>query len=274
MLSNREKPPAAGWQWPRLAWSRLLGVIARSDNALLRTALVRGFMRLYDVSLDDCERRDVRDYRSFNDFFTRRLQAGARPVDADPQAIVSPCDGVVSAVGRIDQQRLLQAKGIDYSVQDLVGDAALADALTDGFYMTVYLSPRDYHRVHAPMRLPFRRLRRTGFARFAVNERSTASVDGLYVVNERAIFDFSSEQHACAIIMVGAVGVGSIQTVFDADSLDEPPNTVSRGDEIGRFNLGSTVILLVDAKTLTWRDDIDIGTPLKLGERIATPLRD
>lgn len=230
-------------------------------------------MRLYGVSLDDCLRRRVEDYRSFNDFFTRRLQPDARPMDNDPDAIVSPCDGVVSAIGQIDQQRVLQAKGIDYSVRDLVVNPTLADSLSNGHYLTIYLSPRDYHRVHAPMPLSFRRIQRSGSARFAVNGRSTASVDGLYVVNERAVFDFSSDALACAIVMVGAIGVGSIQTVFDADSLDVPPDAVARGDEIGRFNLGSTVIMLVGAGTLSWRDDLAIGSAVKLGERIATPVR-
>lgn len=234
----------------------------------MRAVLIRGFIRWYDVDLGDCERPNPADYRHFNEFFTRPLHRDARPVDATSDGVASPCDGRVLSRGTVEGDTLVQAKGYAFPIQDLLADATLGRRLAGGDALTIYLAPRDYHRVHAPCSLRFAALRRTGTARFRVDPETAAAIPGLYIANERAVFEFDANGAAVALVMVAAVGVGNISTLWDRGALADAPNTVAKGDEIGRFNLGSTVIVVAERGFLNWREDLDAGQTVRCGERI------
>ena len=264
-------PRVARRSWlPRRAWSRLIGALARSEAPWLRALLIHGFMRVYRVQLDECVARSPAHFRNFNAFFTRRFSASARPLDTAVDSIVSPCDGTVSVVAPIAAGRVIQAKGLDYSLADFVADPALATRLEGGDAITIYLSPRDYHRVHAPHAGRWVALRHAGTERFGVSPSLVSRLAGLYIRNERAVLEFDVAGAPLVLVMVGAVGVGSISTAWDRDNLTEAPASVAAGDEIGRFNLGSTVVMLTPPGWLAWRDGLTAGTTVRFGERIAT----
>ena len=229
-------------------------------------------MRVYGVTLADAVHKDAASYASFNAFFVRQLDPAARPTDASADGIASPCDGTVSHIDTIRDGTLLQAKGSRYSVQDLVADPALAERLAGGTALTIYLSPSDYHRVHAPVTAQFARQRNTGKARFGVSPKTVSRVTNLYVTNERTVMEFDVDTRPFVVVMVGAVGVGHITTPWDRGALADAPDRIAKGDEIGRFNLGSTVIVLAPRDLLRWRKDLVPGITLRVGERIGERL--
>lgn len=242
---------------PQRALSRLVGALGRLESPRwLIQAAIGAFARRYGVDLAEAD-RTLGDYRSFTDFFTRRLAAGARPLAEDPRALVWPADGTVAAGGRVEAGRMLQAKGIDYRVADLLGDQALAARFEGGAYRTVYLSPRDYHRVHAPWRGRLvRRIHLPGRL-YSVSEATVAAIPGVFAGNERVVLVLEDPNLGCwVLVLVGALIIGGIETPFEGTinpppaSLDadrrwhEDPPRVARGDEIGLFRAGSTVIVL------------------------------
>lgn len=229
-------------------------------------------MRAYGVTLADAVHKDPAAYASFNAFFVRQLDPAARPTDASADGIASPCDGTISRIDAIRDGMALQAKGSRYSVQDLVADAALAERLAGGTALTIYLSPRDYHRVHAPVTARFAGQRNTGEARFGVSPQTVSRVNSLYVTNERTVMQFEVDTQPLVVVMVGAVGVGHITTPWDRGALADAPDRIAKGDEIGRFNLGSTVIVLAPRDLLRWREDLVAGVTLRVGERIGERL--
>lgn len=258
-----------GRSWlPRRAVSGAMFWLARREALWLKNALIRGFMRLYGISLAEAQRGAAEDYQHFNDFFTRSLQATARPIDAAADTFVSPCDGTVAEMGSIQDTTLLQAKGLPYSAADLLADAALAERFDGGDFVTIYLSPSDYHRVHTPASARFVQQRREGLDRFSVNERSTRSVAGLYVRNERLVLEFDVAGRPLAIVLVGALNVGSISSPWDSAAAADPPDRVGKGDEVGRFNLGSTVVVLTPAGMVRWDDHLAPGSSVKMGQRV------
>jgi phosphatidylserine decarboxylase len=221
--------------------------------AALRPPAYRAFARAVGANLGEAE-LDLRAYATFGDLFVRRLRAGARPIDAAPESIISPCDGVVAAVGHADGGAMIQAKGRDYTLGELVADASLAKALDGGAYTTIYLSPRDYHRVHAPIAGRVVRYHYVPGALWSVNPRVAARRDRLLSRNERVVIEIAVGSARVAVVMVGAGGVGNIDLVHAGESalwraaaeprtieLDEP---VARGDELAAFRLGSTVVLV------------------------------
>jgi phosphatidylserine decarboxylase len=249
---------------------------------VLRSPLYRAFARWVGARLDEAE-LPLGDYPTFGDFFARRLRAGARQLAPDGRAIVSPCDGVVAACGRIDAGRLIQAKGRDYALADFVCDPALAAALDGGSYCTIYLSPKDYHRVHAPIGGRLRRYRYVPGALYPVNPLFTRAVDGLLVANERVVLELETPLGTMAMAMVAAVGVGNMAlTHAGRDSLAwrragqpevlpvEPPVPLERGDEVGAFLLGSTVVLLC-APGRGQLDGVTEGAVVRFGEPIGGP---
>lgn len=246
-----------------------------------KNALIRLFMRRYGVDLSQAERGVPEAYRSFNDFFTRRLKPEARPIAAD--GLSSPVDGVVSAAGVAADNQLFQAKGKTYSLEDLfAGDEEQARPYRNGPFITLYLSPRDYHRVHMPADGALRAMLYAPGRLFSVNAAATGRIDNLFARNERVIAAFASPLGRLAVIMVGALFVSAMELAWHGPVA--PPRrrqarlwrydagpAFKRGEEIGRFNMGSTVILLAEPGKVAWDSCCQPGRWVAMGQRIATP---
>jgi len=268
---------------PQHALSWLVGRIAESRIGLVRAGLIRAFLSHYAVDLAEAAEADPGRYLSFNDFFTRRLRAGARPLDADPRAALCPADGTVSQAGRIAGDTILQAKGIDYSVTALLGgDPALAAGFDGGTYATIYLAPHDYHRVHMPLAGTLKRALFIGGDLFSVNAATAASVPGLFARNERVACIFDTAMGAMAIVLVGALFVGSMSLAWCGRvraeggtrrrdlPVHDPLVVLDRGAELGWFNMGSTVVVLFGAGGPRLEAGIAEGLRVRVGQRLAT----
>ena len=218
-------------------------------------------------------------YANFNAFFTRALKDGARPIADAP--VVCPADGAISQLGEINRGRIFQAKGQDYSLQTLLGDdKALTAEFDGGSFATIYLSPRDYHRVHMPVDGTLRSMTYVPGKLFSVNTTTAENVRSLFARNERAICVFDTEFGPMAMILVGAMIVAGIETVWDGQVAPPPRQlttrsypqeapTLKKGEEMGRFKLGSTVILLFGKDKIDWLDKFEALTPTRLGEALA-----
>lgn len=263
---------------PQHALSRLTGRLADLERPRwLKHAVIRAFVRHYGVALDEAERPFPEAYASFNDFFTRALKPGARPLaGAD---VISPVDGAVSQGGTIDGERIFQAKGRGFSLNALLGgDEARAAGYRGGAFATLYLSPRDYHRVHMPCDGRLTAMRYVPGRLFSVNAVTAAGVDRLFARNERLVCHFEGPLGPFAMVLVGAMIVAGIETAW-AGRVAPPPRrntlsdytappaavTLARGEEMGRFCLGSTVILLFPPGTVRWDDTCTAGARVRLG---------
>ena len=266
---------------PQHGVSRLAGSLASSRTPWLKNMLIRRFIRAYDVDMDQAE-RPASDYSCFNDFFTRALKPGARPLAGGSEHILCPADGAISQLGRIEDGRILQAKGQSYTAAELLGgDAALAARFDGGHFITIYLSPSDYHRVHMPAA---GRLRETTYIPgdlFSVNTATAAAVPRLFARNERLACIFDTAQGSVASVMVGAMIVASIETVWSglvkphgrqvirtAYPEDTAPQ-LEAGAEMGRFLLGSTVILLFEPGKIEWLDGLKPLDTVLMGQALA-----
>lgn len=251
---------------PKHWLSRWIGLIAESKVSWLKNCLIRGFANFYDVDWTDAARQSPEAFQSFNDFFTRELKAGARPLSG---RLCAPADGVVSALGSIEDHQLLQAKGQHYSVDQLLGEP-LPDHFSRGVYATIYLAPRDYHRVHFPSAGQLCTARYIPGDLFSVNQTTTEGVPNLFARNERLVLKLKSPAADYYLILVGAMIVAGIQPFW----MDGPyaPKTcyedefdalkVAQGDEAGRFRLGSTAIIVAE-QPFDWQ--IQSGDAIKMG---------
>jgi phosphatidylserine decarboxylase len=268
---------------PQHALSRVVGALARSRIGFLRRALIGAFLRNYPVDLAEAARSDPADYESFNDFFTRRLRAGARPADPDPRAVLCPVDGVVSQAGRIDGATLLQAKGIRYPAAALLGgDAATAAEFDGGEFATLYLAPHNYHRIHMPFAGTLRAARFVPGDLFSVNAATAAAVPALFTRNERIACVFDTQAGPMAVVLVGALFVGSMSLAWagavrprdrrgvTALPARDPFIALDRGAELGWFNMGSTVIVLFAPRGPSLVDGLSPGSAVQVGRRLAT----
>lgn len=270
------------WQYPlpQHALSRLTHRLARSRNRVLKNWLIHAFIRRFKVDLSEAVRTAPTAYISFNDFFTRALRPDARPVAPEPEAIACPVDGRISQIGYIERNFILQAKGRGFTTEELLGDAATAARFADGAFATLYLSPRDYHRVHMPLDGSLRHMRHIPGRLFSVNPPAVRRVPRLFARNERISSIFDTPAGAMAVVLVGALNVGSIETVW-AGELTPPrgrqirdwayqPREVhlQKGAEAGRFNLGSTVVLLFERECVRWDTDLVADDRLLTGQRL------
>jgi phosphatidylserine decarboxylase len=266
---------------PQHLLSRIVHAAARSTIRSWKNFLIRRFVKGFAVDLREAVQTDPGAYASFNEFFTRALRPDARPVDAAPLAIVSPVDGTVSAAGRIEDQRLIQAKGQVYSLEALLaGERELVEAFRGGDFATLYLAPYDYHRIHMPVGGTLSATIHVPGKLFSVNATTAARVPLLFARNERVICVFETDCGRLAVVLVGALFVGSISTVWAGEitpakrrrptTLPSPvaPVTLGRGTEMGRFNMGSTVILLTQRGRARWRESLRPGVTVSVGERI------
>lgn len=273
----------AQYALPHLLLSKLMYFLTQlSLGPKVTPWLIRRYARIYKVDLDEAEYPDLQKYENFNAFFTRALKEDARPIAAE--GVVSPVDGVITQLGKVDVGTLIQAKGKNYGLKDLFGDFDfLAQLFKDAVYCTIYLSPAEYHRIHMPMAGQPRDVVYVPGRLFSVNRLSSAHIPHLLTRNERIISLFKSEAGPMAMVMVGALFVGSIETVWDgvvtpgADRSKpqrwQPPEAIRvipRGKEMGRFNLGSTVVLLFDSRRVEWLPELAPGTHVRMGRRIGT----
>jgi phosphatidylserine decarboxylase len=260
--------------------------LTRSQSRWLKNLLIRAFVRHYTPEMADALEPEPLAYRSFNAFFTRALRAGARPADVDPRRIVSPCDGTLSIAGALQGGELLQAKSHRYSLEALLaGDTDWVARLADGLYATLYLAPYNYHRVHMPASARLSAAWHVPGRMFSVNAASAASVPRLFARNERVICAFEGEHGPFVVILVGALFVASMSTVWHGEvtparSHAGPhrllPSTSAdlwqpRGAELGTFNMGSTVILLLPSGMAQWDSALQPGTTLRVGQGLASP---
>jgi len=268
---------------PQHALSRLVGALAGSRIGFLRRALIGAFLRNYPVDLAEAARNDPANYESFNDFFTRRLRPGARPADPDPRAVLCPVDGVVSQAGRIEDDSLLQAKGIRYSAASLLGgDAATAAEFSGGDFATLYLAPHNYHRIHMPCAGTLRLARFVPGDRFSVNAATAAAVPSLFARNERIACVFDTGAGPMAVVLVGALFVGSMSLAWAGAVRPRERNKITdlpardpfialdRGAELGWFNMGSTVIVMFAPQGPSLIGGLSAGSAVRVGLRLAT----
>jgi phosphatidylserine decarboxylase len=267
---------------PQHLLSRSMRAFARLRARPVKNLAIRSFLGLYPINLAEAEHPDPGHYESFNAFFTRALRPGARTIDPSPDAVVSPVDGAVSQAGAIERDMLLQAKGIRYSVADLLGgDPVAAERFHGGHFATLYLAPFDYHRIHMPLAGTLTRARFVPGDLFSVNAVTAAQVPGLFARNERIVCLFDTAAGPLAVVLVGALFVGSMSLSWLGDvtaapgrrvhELDagQPPIALDKGAELGRFNMGSTVILLWPPGAVRLEPHLAPGSGLRMGERIA-----
>jgi phosphatidylserine decarboxylase len=270
---------------PQQAVSRLVYQLARSRRPWLKQALINGLIRAYGVDLSDAAEPDPRAYPDFVSFFTRALREGARPIEGDERTLVSPADGTLSAFGSLAGDTLLQAKGRTFTAAELLGgDFALAAEFTDGAFATVYLAPGDYHRVHMPLSGTLRSMTHVPGRLFSVQGATARCIDRLYARNERVVCVFDTAFGPLAVVLVGALLVSSISTVW-AGEVNPPgargglwrqtyPATgdgsvqLARGAELGRFAMGSTVILLLPPGGFVWTPGLHGGMALRCGQAL------
>lgn len=268
---------------PQHALSRLAGRLAACEAPWLRDRLIRRFVAAYGVDLSEAA-RGIGAFTSFNDFFTRELKPGARPL-ADARAfILSPADGAVSQLGPVSGGRIIQAKGRDYSVAEILGCGTdEAARFEGGRFITIYLSPKDYHRVHMPASGTLAETTYIPGDLYSVNTATAAGVDRLFARNERLSCRFDGPDGHFASVMVGAMIVAGIDTVWPNtfrthaiapvhEDFAGQGRSFAAGDEMGRFYLGSTVVLLFEPGRVAWREDLKAGDPLRMGEAIARRL--
>ena len=265
---------------PKQALTTLAGKFASARLGGLTTSVIRWFVGRYNVNMAEAANPDVASYTSFNDFFTRALKPGARPLA--PADLICPVDGAISQFGPIAKDQVFQAKGHTYSTTALVGgDAAAAARFDNGHFATLYLSPRDYHRIHMPCSGELTRMVHVPGDLFSVNPTTARGVPGLFARNERVVCFFESAQGPFVLVLVGATIVGSMATVWHGQvnpprtgvlrQWDYAPGHVSlqKGDEMGRFLLGSTVVMLFPQGPLQFNPQWSPTRPIQLGEAMA-----
>ena len=264
---------------PHHSVSRLAGKFASSETPWLKDRLIRRFIAAYDIDMSQAA-RSVEEFRSFNDFFTRELKPGMRPLADAEQFILSPADGAISQIGQIEQGRIFQAKGREFTATQLLGgDAEAAARFEGGAFATIYLSPRDYHRVHMPASGDLRSTTYVPGELFSVNQVTAENVDGLFARNERLACLFDGPDGSFASVMVGAMIVAGIETVWSGrveahasklvqEEFAPHAHQLKAGDEMGRFFLGSTVVMLFEPGRVEWLDGMQAGSEVRMGQAL------
>lgn len=262
---------------PHHAVSRVVYWLTRREGRLV-TPVIKRFIALFDVDMNDAVEPDISTYPTFNAFFTRALNAEARPIAAGDNEIACPADGRISAIGPITEGQVLQAKGKEYSLAALLGDDQLASEFANGSFVTVYLSPRDYHRLHMPIDGTLVSQTHVPGRLYSVAPHTVRTIDGIFAKNERVIAVFDTPKGRVALVLVGAINVAAIETVWHG--LVTPPAgkeikrwayenetavSLSRGEEMGRFNMGSTIIAVFE-HSVRWRQDMNEGDAVRMGQ--------
>jgi phosphatidylserine decarboxylase len=266
---------------PHHLLSQFVSKFTHCENVAWKNFLIRQIATRYGVNWDESITQDLTAFKSFNEFFTRELKAGVRPLTTERGAISSPADGVVSQAGKIESGDIFQAKGKNFTVTDLLGgDSGRAEKFNDGEFTTIYLSPKDYHRLHIPITGTLREMVHVPGRLFSVNGATTEAVNGLFAKNERVVAIFDTEIGSVALVLVGAIFVSSIETIWHGVVTPPTVKTVrswnyeidaphlKMGDEMGRFNMGSTIIVLFEKDKMTWNENFTENKTVKVGEKI------
>jgi phosphatidylserine decarboxylase len=266
---------------PQHLISRITYRLSRCRIPFVKNNLIRIYLRLFNIGLEDVREKDPYAYASWNAFFTRALKEDARPVDTDEQAIVSPVDGTISQLGYLRQGTILQAKGHNYSVEALLGDEETGAHFHDGAFITLYLSPQDYHRIHMPCDGTLTRMLHIPGRLYSVAPHTVNNIEGIFARNERVVSLFDTPACSMALALVGAINVGAIETCWAG--LITPPAgkaindthydaseviNIRKGDEMGRFNLGSTVIVIFPRQSASWLEQLQPGDRVLMGQKI------
>lgn len=279
----------AAWQYPvpHHLLSRLMGRLTYCRIKWLKLTYMRLIIKRFGVNMAEAAEPDLNKYEHFNAFFTRALKPEARPITADSKTIISPVDGRVSQMGFIEDGHIFQAKGHRYSLTNLLGGSDdWSKKFIDGEFATIYLSPKDYHRIHMPIDGELKEMRHIPGRLFSVNPRTVRTVPGLFARNERVVCFFETPIGPVAMILVGAIFVASIETVWHG--VVSPPTrhdiqstcygtgvseiNLTKGEEMGRFNMGSTVIVLFGKDKIKWTEGLGAENNVQLGQAIGTVL--
>lgn len=263
---------------PQHGLSRLVGSLAESRHPLVKDTFIRRFAARYQIDMSQAAQPDLGAYENFNAFFTRALKDGARPIDNRPDSIVCPADGAVSQLGPITEDRIFQAKGHSYTLADLLASEVDAAPYVGGQFATIYLSPRDYHRVHMPLGGKLVKSVYVPGELFSVNTRTAEQVPNLFARNERLVAHFDTAAGPMVVVLVGAMIVASIETVWGGveaigpdvrvTDLSAQDISLDTGAEMGRFRLGSTAIVLFGPDVMQWDAEYQAGSPTRMGQRL------
>ena len=270
---------------PHHTLSRLMSILTHSENTLWKNLFIEQIVKHYHVNMEEALEQDINAYASFNDFFTRQLKPGARPLTNDLNAVACPADGAVSQAGQIKAGKIFQAKGKSFTATELLGGAPdRAAPFDNGVFSTIYLSPKDYHRLHMPLSGTLKEMVHIPGRLFSVNAATTNSVPGLFARNERVVAIFDTEAGPMALVLVGAIFVSSVETVWHGVvtpptigsvrnwRYETAPPQLQIGEEMGRFNMGSTIIVLFGNGKVAWDNSLNPGQSVKLGQLIGKTL--
>ena len=269
---------------PQHLLSLLAGKIASSKNVKLKNFLISNFLKNYDINMSEAKVQNAFEFETFNHFFTRKLKNDARPISSENDVIISPADGVVSQVGLIKNGEIFQAKGRSFNLYDFLGrNKNISDFFLNGSFSTIYLSPKDYHRIHMPFTGTLLSMDYIPGNLFSVNPATVESVDNLFARNERLSCIFETKNGPMAVVLVGAMIVSGIRVIWEKNPFiknrkiqhfkypqkGEGSVHLNKGDELGRFLLGSTVVICFPNKKVNWNKNIMLDTSLKMGQSIA-----
>ncbi|SFR42870.1 phosphatidylserine decarboxylase [Marinobacter gudaonensis] len=269
---------------PQLGISRLAGRLADNDrNPALKNRVIKWFIGRYGVDMSEAAEPDPEAYPTFNAFFTRELKPGLRPIAEGEKTLVSPVDGAISQLGQVTGDRVFQAKGQTFSLSELLGgDEATTEPFAGGEFSTIYLAPKDYHRIHMPVAGTLREMIHIPGKLFSVNPVTAENVPNLFARNERVVCLFDTEAGPLAMVLVGAMIVGSVETRWAGVVVPtsqgvkatryegDDARQFAKGEEMGRFRLGSTVILVMPKGSVTWNSDQVAGKTVRMGEAFGT----
>ncbi|MFI8480517.1 archaetidylserine decarboxylase [Pseudomonas sp. NPDC078700] len=274
---------------PHHLLSRLIGCAAECRAAWFKNRLINWFIKQYNVNMSEAQIEDPKVFEHFNAFFTRALKDNARPLDNTADAVLCPADGAISQLGKIEHGRIFQAKGHSFSVVELLGgDTQLASPFMGGEFATVYLSPKDYHRVHMPLAGTLKQMIYVPGRLFSVNQSTAENVPELFARNERVVCLFDTERGPMAVVLVGAMIVASVETVwaglvtppkrelktFNYDEAARAPIHLEKGAEMGRFKLGSTAVVLFGPEQVKWSEALGAGSSVQMGQLMGTKALD
>lgn len=269
---------------PQHLLSRCIGHLANCKTPWLKSILINRFIKTYNVDIEEAENSDPESYDCFNDFFCRALKTEARPITADAGEILSPADGAFSQLGKIKSGRIFQAKGRDYSTAELLASSDYESVFDNGEFATIYLSPKDYHRLHMPVDGKLISMTHVPGDLFSVNPLTTESVPRLFARNERVVCIFETDYGPMALVLVGAMIVASIETIWAGlvapagkkvvtTDYQKPKSVrLNRGEEFARFKLGSTIIVLFPENKISWTKQLASGSSVRMGESIANTI--
>jgi phosphatidylserine decarboxylase len=266
---------------PHHPLSRVMHKLTRCENRFFKNVFIKTIIALFKVNMAEAQETNLDAYPSFNAFFTRLLKPEVRPLCPEKGAVLCPADGAVSQLGKIANGRIFQAKGKDFSAVELLGgDVERAKPFANGSFATIYLSPRDYHRLHMPLRGTLRQMIHVPGRLFSVNAATTNNVPGLFARNERVVAMFDTEVGPMALVLVGAIFVASIETVWHGEvtpptatevriwDYAKNPLILDKGAEMGRFNMGSTIVVLFGENAISWEEALAAGDAVRMGQKI------